>query len=347
MAADVADYTQQVNIVGGTVSISGTATVSIVGTPTVQVAGTPTVNIGNTPSVTIASGTVSISGTPSINIQSQSVNLNTQQPQTSLGAFTVPNAGTNNATYNVPAGTHVIAVLVDTGNGGLNSLAVQGVQSGVNYISLSAPAFVGSGGQLIGLFMSPVLSALDTQVKVTGTCSATGVPIGPTVVRSVAILDSQGVFVYNNTGEPTALFLTDQQGNLLGTNQYQNGLLNSPAGGVGGPIVKGLPVVVAAPNARTGYTATSFSPANNTPTQILASNTARRLVTLYVTGSGGTGYFVYGNATITAGSGSNAFVKIPDGGYFELPRMPDIYSDKLSIQSTDLASGGLAVVEWS
>lgn len=68
MATDVADWTQAVNVTGGSVAITGTATVSIVGTPTVQFAAGQTVGITGTVTVTISSGTVTISsGTVSIN----------------------------------------------------------------------------------------------------------------------------------------------------------------------------------------------------------------------------------------------------------------------------------------
>lgn len=76
MAADLADYSQAVNVVGGSVTISGIATVTISGTPTVQfapgqsvsISGTPTVIISGTPAVTISSGSVNINGTPLINV---------------------------------------------------------------------------------------------------------------------------------------------------------------------------------------------------------------------------------------------------------------------------------------
>jgi hypothetical protein len=58
MATDIADYTQAVNVTGGSVSITGTATVTI--------SGTPSVNIANVPAVTVNSGIVSIGNTPSV-----------------------------------------------------------------------------------------------------------------------------------------------------------------------------------------------------------------------------------------------------------------------------------------
>jgi hypothetical protein len=104
MAVDIQDFTQAVNILGGSVSITGTATVVISGTPNVAISGTPTVilgggsasvgsisaigstvtvagtiNIGNTPAVTI-------SGTPSVTISSGSVNI-------SGGTIAVTNTG--------------------------------------------------------------------------------------------------------------------------------------------------------------------------------------------------------------------------------------------------------------
>lgn len=267
-------------------------------------------------------------------------------PQTLLGSMTVPNAGTNTAIYPVKAGTHAIGVLVDNNNGGLASLTVQGGQSGINYIALQAPAFVGSGGQLKGLFISPILSALDTTVKIVGTCSATGVPIGPTNVYTVGILDAEGVFIYDNVGEPAAFYLTDQLGDILGSAGFSNGLLNAGTG-PGGAIVNGLPVTVTAPNVRLGVTVTAFTPANNTPVQILAQNLARRAVTMLMTGAGGTGYSIYPNLTASSGSTGNSFMRIPTGGYYELQRMPDLYGDILKAQSYDLTSSGLNVAEWT
>ena len=60
MATDLADYSQAVNVVGGSVAITGTATVVISGTVPVSIAGTPTVLISGTVPVTITSGTVTI-----------------------------------------------------------------------------------------------------------------------------------------------------------------------------------------------------------------------------------------------------------------------------------------------
>src|SRR5260370_39205905 len=79
MPPDVADWTQAVNVVAGTVAISGVASVSIIGTPSVSISGTPNVNISGTPNVNIQSSsvtlTVSISGTPSVTIASGSVTI--------------------------------------------------------------------------------------------------------------------------------------------------------------------------------------------------------------------------------------------------------------------------------
>jgi hypothetical protein len=89
MAADIQDFTQAVNIIGGSVSITGIATVSISGTPSVSITGTANVAVVGTANVAITSGSVSITGTPSINILSQSVIL--QQSRVSAGgaAFSV------------------------------------------------------------------------------------------------------------------------------------------------------------------------------------------------------------------------------------------------------------------
>lgn len=219
-----------VTVSSGTIAISGTVNVSITGTNTVILGGgsasigsisaigstvtvAGTINIGNTPAVTISgtpnvnisSGTVSITGTPNINIQSQSVNLNTQQPQTLLGNFVVPNNGSNNATYNLPSGTHAVGIVVG-GSGVLSTLKIVGVTTGIAYINL-----VGLSGNEIGpgYYVGPVLSILDTQVQITGVSPVGG---GSTTVYSVAILDAEAVFVFDNGKEPVATILVDQTG---------------------------------------------------------------------------------------------------------------------------------------
>lgn len=228
--------------VAGTVSIGNTPSVSITGTPTVNIGNSPTVsisgtpnvniasqsgnlsivfaatqnvNIANTPAVTISSGSVSITGTPNININSQSVNLNTQQPQTSLGNFAVAaGPANNNAIYNVPTGCHSIGFMVTHNNFGINQLTVRGQTSGTIYFNVARSP---TGGDLFGYFVCPVLSVLDTQVQVT---AYTVGGEGPETVYSVAILDAEGVFIFNNQGEPAATYITDSTGNPLGTAAY-------------------------------------------------------------------------------------------------------------------------------
>jgi hypothetical protein len=82
VATDLADYSQAVQVLGGTVSIAGPVTATISGTVTVSISGTPTVNIGTAPTITVTgsvsitgTATVSISGTPSVNIASGTVNI--------------------------------------------------------------------------------------------------------------------------------------------------------------------------------------------------------------------------------------------------------------------------------
>jgi hypothetical protein len=79
VAVDYPDYTQAVNVVAGSVAISGVASVSILGTPSVSISGTPSVSISGTPNVNIQSSsvtlTVLISGTPSVTIASGSVTI--------------------------------------------------------------------------------------------------------------------------------------------------------------------------------------------------------------------------------------------------------------------------------
>jgi len=172
MATDVADYTQAVNVTGGSVQITGTASVSIVGTPTVAISGTPTVNIGNTPSVNITSGSVTatISGTPNINITSQSVNLTTQTPWVARGTQVAVVGGSNFTTSAIPAGDTYMGIAVEAAS--LNQLQVTGGTTGMLY-------FPGGGAVPVtpysigGWIEFPINPALDATYRITYT-SANG-----------------------------------------------------------------------------------------------------------------------------------------------------------------------------
>lgn len=94
MATDLADYTQAVNVIGGTVTISGTAIVAISGTPTVQVTGTPNVNIANVPAVTISSGSVTIANASIGVINAAGTKITSSRPPTRLGSIIGNNSGT-------------------------------------------------------------------------------------------------------------------------------------------------------------------------------------------------------------------------------------------------------------
>lgn len=269
MPNDVADYTSSVVVQSGSVSITGT------------------------PSVTIASGTVSISGTANINISSQSVTVNTNQPQTSLGNFVVPANGSNNAVYTLPAGCHAVGILVSSG--ALLSLSVAGITSGINYIGLTGI----QSDQLTGYFVSPVLSVLDTQIRITGTTAATG---GPTTVYAVAILDAEGVYVFDNRRQPVGTFLTDSGSNVINA---ANPLPAAPplasAGGVGQQGTWTSSNVAA-------------SGVQNTPTSLLVANTNRRGVIIFSLMLGGPA-----RIQINSAANTSIIVDLPSGAYWEMP----------------------------
>lgn len=322
-------YAPTTIINSGTINATITGNVGITGTVNTNISSqSANVNVQfpSPQQVTINSGTVNatISGTPNINIQSQSVNLNTQQPQTSLGSFTVPSNGSNNSgNLNVPTGTHAIGILVDSG--GLSQLIVTGVTSGIKYINLSdqpPPNEI----SVTGYFVSPVLSVVDTQVVVTGSCRATQ---GPTVVRSVAILDAEGVFIFDNSREPAATFATDSSGTYTGT-----------VDGSGQPLAT-LPIVSTIPFLKTGgqqgqWASTSISPpaAATTAFQILAANIARRgcLINAFIN---------TGQISILLASGQPRIVTLPVTGYWE---MPSPINSGIVEGFTEIASVGGAVI---
>lgn len=196
--ADVADYTQAVNVVGGSVSITGPATVSITGTPTVAISGTPTVNVGNTPSVSIASGTVTanISGTPNVNIQGQAVTLNVNQPQTLLGSLTVAAASGGTGTFSLPAGTHAVGVLVPQ-TAQVSLVSVVGGQSNVLYPG----AALGITNLGAGYFLYPVASVKDTSVSV----SISNNTNTQQTFYLVAVLDTQALHVTTSEQDPVLI----------------------------------------------------------------------------------------------------------------------------------------------
>lgn len=196
MAVDLADYSQAVNVVGGSVSISGTATVTISGTPTVSISGTPSVNIANTPSVVISSGTVSIGNTPSINIQSQSVTVNVNQPMSALAdlVFTVDATKTTGA---VPAGTHALLLGLSAGGVQTGSVTVTGHTTGLIYFPDDNR--VTSGFAYVGDFLVFVVdSSHDTSYDV----AIIGVPGGGMTLKVAAILDTAAVTVSTRPTEP-------------------------------------------------------------------------------------------------------------------------------------------------
>lgn len=321
----------QVSIAGGTVTATITQPlgVGITGANSVNIQSqSATLNVAfpSPQQVTINSGTVNatITGTPNINIQSQSVNLNTQQPQQSLGNFTVPgpNGNNNSGNISVPTGTHAIGLTVDAN--ALSSLSVQGVTSGINYISL-----IGSQGfPLTGYFISPVLSVLDTQVKVTGTTNATWAP-GPTVVRMVAILDAEGVFIFDNVTEPAAVKLISVGGNPYAT-----------AGAIGQQdvLAVGIPLEKNSGVGQQGTWSSSqitIPAGNGVTTTLIAANTARRGLIVFCAASTGI-------VNIQRHTGAANIISMPVQSYWEMPS--PITTEQLDFFTNQANTGGVMIV---
>lgn len=275
MAVDIPDWTQAVNVTGGSVSITGTATVQITGTPTVSISGTPTVNVGNTPSVTINSGTVTatISGTPNINIQSQSVSLNVVLPQALQATINVTAGGSQNVA--VPTGCHALGIAI--GAGALSSLKVIGHVSGVNYWPGVTPGSraMGAGSHVI----VPIFSALDTSVDITWTFTAN------TTIWVLAILDTEAVVP-----------VPDQIGQVpgfMGVTLYDATV--SAGNSLIGQKTMGSSIPVALASDQTG--SISQQP-NKEPLQVEAAIAASGTVTLIVGVPGQSIYLFYWSGTI-------------------------------------------------
>jgi hypothetical protein len=175
MPNDVADWTSAVQVLGGSVSITGTATVQISGTPAVTISGIPSVAISGTASVSIVSGTVSITGTPNINILSQSVNLLTGTGQVAVGA---PASGAGGApvttTVALPAGVQALALDAQAAAPSTYThLKITGHQSLLIYYESYAFASIPAGSILA---VVPVLYARDSSIDVLVDTSVNGSP---------------------------------------------------------------------------------------------------------------------------------------------------------------------------
>ena len=165
MAADVADWTTPVNIVGGSVAISGTATVQITGTPTVQfaagqsvsISGVPTVQFAAGQSVQITSGTVNIQNAPGTKVV-------TNQPPDKLATYAVP--ATTGGTVNIvpPAGCHALGFLTPNNAAVVTLNRITGHTSGDLYWTApGSPATALSGTMVVVpiAFATAVDASLD------------------------------------------------------------------------------------------------------------------------------------------------------------------------------------------
>lgn len=209
MAVDVADYTQAVNVTGGSVAITGTATVQITGTPAVTISGTPNVAITNTPAVTISSGTVTIGGTPTISIVAQTITVSVQQPMVTLGTVSssTPNQ-TLSATFAVPVGCSTINVMIPAVVGDFqpSRVVITGFVTGRAYYDVTYPVGGIGASQPPGddqsanwLDSVPINSADDTSITVQLTHDAGG---GTQSVRVSAARDGQAIHVRNVPWRP-------------------------------------------------------------------------------------------------------------------------------------------------
>lgn len=115
MAVDIPDYTQAVNVTGGSVSITGTATVQITGTPTVQFAAGQSVSISGTPAVTIASGSVTIANASIAVINASGTKITSSRPPADFGAGTFV-SNPNPSTYNVTVPADIQGLVVEFPN---------------------------------------------------------------------------------------------------------------------------------------------------------------------------------------------------------------------------------------
>jgi hypothetical protein len=226
MAADLQDYSQGVQVLGGSVSITGTATVIISGTVPVSISGTPTVNIGTaptinvsgsvaitgtptvnintgqsvgitgtvtvaisgTPAVTVSSGSVSISGTPNVNIASQTGNLNVVFP--SAQAVTI-SSGTVTISGTVPVTISSGTVSI-TGTANIN-IAAQSITVGVNlpWTAQGSKTTVGAGSETF------TTTAVPAGTQTLGLLIEAGQFITALVVRGVT---SQAFYEDSQTG---------------------------------------------------------------------------------------------------------------------------------------------------
>jgi hypothetical protein len=212
MAVDIQDFTQAVNVIGGSVSISGVATVVVSGTANVSITGANTVvlgggtasigsisaigstvtvagtvNIGNTPAVTISgtptvninSGAVSIVGTPNINILSQSVQVSTNQPQKLLSSGAIGIGATVVITPTVDIGTHALIL----GWAGTSTLTTASFIKGNNVGNYWIPNDPVTSPSLIAM---PWVAAIDTAVN--GSLTTSG---GPSSYWLAEVLDTE------------------------------------------------------------------------------------------------------------------------------------------------------------
>jgi hypothetical protein len=112
VATDLADYSQAVNVTGGSVAITGTATVVISGTPTVAISGTPSVNIANTPAVTISSGSVTIANANIAVINASGTKITSSRPPKVVGTLSIAANSTLTGTVTLDADVQVIVLLL-------------------------------------------------------------------------------------------------------------------------------------------------------------------------------------------------------------------------------------------
>jgi len=301
VAADVADWSTAVQVIGGSVTISGIATVSISGTPTVNIAagqsvsitGTATVSISGTPSVSISgtptvilgggtasigsisaigstvtvAGTVNIGNTPSVSISGT--------PNVNISSGSVSITGTPN--INIQSQSVTVAVnLPWTAQGSFTTTG----SGSENFTCTAVPA----GTQTLGLLIGFSAQALTVQGTTTGIfyeglTGGPGVYAGWVTIPVNAAADTQYKITWGGS-----------QGAGSVIRAYASGLaMGYPALGLE-PMAASVPVVIASDQISV--------PVTNTPTELGQRNTYSAAAN-FVPVAGTTHWCIFGSASKT------------------------------------------------
>jgi hypothetical protein len=197
---DVADWTSKTSAVidtsGGAVSVAQSGPVSITGTVNVSIQGTPAVTISGTPTVTI-SGNVTFSNTQIAVLNVSGNLLNTQQPPTFLGSFTV-GGGVGTVTsqnFTVTANTHELMIATT----GFCAVDVLGQTTGVYYTTRTFPVVTS-----MGAVRNPTNwhVPINTGVETGYTVKVTSAQTAAATAYVTAILSTGAVGIKTDLGDP-------------------------------------------------------------------------------------------------------------------------------------------------